>query len=122
MGEVTAFDYGRSKAAAERLIGRFGQIGAIRSVASSGTPWNPDAGATTDQICTLVELDYSATEIDGSLIEASDRKVLVSTAGVATAPTQADKIVIGGNAMDIISVKPLSPGGLVLLWEVQARG
>lgn len=120
---MPGFDYARSKATAERLINRFGQAGAIRRAGNAtGDDWNPTTGAFTDTACMLVELEFTANEIDGTLIRATDRKVLVSTAGMEAAPTEADKLVIGDNPMDIVAVKPLSPGGLVLLWEVWARG
>lgn len=121
---MTAFDYARSRATADRLIKRFGQAGAIRrSVTTGGQSWNPGSGSTvtTDYPCTLVLLDYSAREIDGSLIRATDKRVLIAKADLMIEPLQSDGLVIGGKAYSIMNVSPLSPGGTVVLYEVQAR-
>ncbi|WP_146617680.1 hypothetical protein [Rhodoplanes serenus] len=120
---MSAFDYARSRATADRLIARFGQSGAIRRAgAPSGDPWNPTAGESTDHPCALVVLAYDTREIDGTLIRSSDRKVLVAAGGLAVEPTAADRIVIGGTALEIVRVAPLAPGGTVVLYEIQARG
>ncbi len=118
-----AFGYAELRQDVAEVIEEAGQVGAIRRPgASSGDAWNPTFAAPTDTPCTLVELESTAAEIDGTLIRSSDRKVMVSTHGVPDAPTQADQIVIGGKPLAIVSVMPLSPGGVVLLWQVQARG
>lgn len=120
---MSTFDYTRSRAAADRLIARFGQAGAVRrSGAPSGDPWNPVPGEPTDHTCTLVVLDYTSMEIDGTLIRATDRKVLVAAGGLAVEPSAADRIVIAGTALEIVRVAPLAPGGTVVLHEIQARG
>lgn len=119
---MAKFNYLKSRATSERLLEKFGQPGIIRRRGTpTGDPWNETYGDPTDQPCTLVELDYDAREVDGTLVQMEDRKVLVSTEGVTTAPTQADALVIGEREFEIISVKPASPGGVVLLWTVQAR-
>ncbi|BAQ18315.1 hypothetical protein [Methyloceanibacter caenitepidi] len=123
---MATFDYAKSEATAQRLIAKFGQAGAIRRVTGSndpGTPWDPsdDTETTTDYDCTLVVLEYGKMEVDGTLILATDRKVLVSTAGMTVEPLVSDKLVIGSDVYEIVTVKPLNPGGTVLLWEVQAR-
>lgn len=117
------FDYSRPRATADRLIAKFGQVGAIRrTVTTGGDPWNPGSGTTetTNYPATLVMLDYEAREVDGSLIRATDKKVLVS-ADVSVEPAESDQLVVGGTALEIVSVKPLSPAGTVVLYEVQAR-
>ena len=120
---MPAFDYTRSRATADRLIARFGQAGAVRrSGAPSGDPWNPVPGSPTDHPCTLVDLDYTAREIDGTLIRATDRKVLVAAGGLAVEPSVADRIVIAGTALEIVRVSPLAPGGTIVMYEIQARG
>lgn len=119
---MQSFDYARSRSSADRLIERFGQAGAIRRTgAATGDAWNPTPSAPADHPCTLVVDDYEAGEIDGSLIRQTDRKVLVSAEGLGIEPTAADRLVIGGSAMEIVNVRPLSPGGVVVLFEIQGR-
>lgn len=117
-----SFDYGKSQRTAQGLIAKFGQAGIIRRTVTTGNPWEPGGGSTvTDHACTLVSLDYSLRERESTLIEATDRKVLVSTAGLSVEPTPADQVVIGDQVMAIINVMPLRPASTVLMYEMQAR-
>jgi hypothetical protein len=118
-----AFGYADLRETAEELIAEAGQRGVIRRPSPTmGDPWNPTpAGDPVDDACVFVELEYAHDEIDGTLVQATDRKLLVSTAGLTAAPTPECQLVIGPLPLEIVSVKPLAPGGLVLLWEVQAR-
>ena len=117
---MPGFSYARSKATAERLISKFGQTGAIRRVVNSGTEWDP-VQMTEDFACRLVDLDYEEKNIDGSLIQRGDRMVYLSTAGLTIEPELSDKILIGGIEHAIENVLPLSPGGIVVFWRLQAR-
>lgn len=124
-----AFDYGRARRTAERLIAKFGQPGAIRrgtdtSGGDSTNDLTPDPRAPTapiDYACTLVVLDYSEQERASSLIEQTDRKVLISTKGLTIKPTNDDALVIGADVLQIVSVMPLAPGPVTVLWKAQAR-
>lgn len=120
---MASFDYARPRATADRLIAKFGQAGAIRrTTAGGGDPWSPTPGTTTDHACTLVVTEYSVREREGTLIQARDKKVLVATEGLNIEPTEADQIVVQGQAMEIIDVAPLAPGGDVVMYTIQARG
>jgi nucleoside-diphosphate-sugar epimerase len=119
---VTGFDYANSRATAERLLARFGQVGAIERVTPGGGPaHNPGPSTTTSYPATLVALDYSDRERDGTLIQTGDRKVLISTAGLSITPTSADRIVIQGSRFEIVNLNPLDPAGTVVMWQVQVR-
>lgn len=115
-----SYNYPNIRATAERLIARFGQAGTIVRVTNSGDAWSPTQSEESHAV-TLVDLDYSDVAVDGTLIKRTDRMVYVSTAGVTITPGIADKITIGGVAHEVVTVKPLSPGGVVVLWEIQAR-
>ena len=115
---MAAFDYARSKAAAERLIARFGKAGAIRRTTSTGDAWSPTQ-TTTDYDCTLVVTDYTLRERESTLIGATDRKVLISTDGLTITPTNKDRLVLDGKPYEIVRIMPLEPGETVLLWEAQ---
>ena len=116
------FDYTRSKASADRLITRFGQSATLRRPSTTGAAYNPTPGDPDNHPVTVVTLDYSTSEIDGTRILATDRRVLMAKRSLAIEPTSSDKLVIGGVSYSIIPpVKPLSPGGVVVLYELQAR-
>jgi hypothetical protein len=118
-----AFDYGRSKATADRLIARFGQAAVLRRPgAPSGPVYDPTPGEPTDYACTIVVLAYDNREIDGTRILSTDKKVLLSKGSLAIEPALSDKLVIGGTEHAIVDpIQPLSPGGVVVLYQVQAR-
>lgn len=116
------FDYARSRATAERLLARFGQAGALREPGEpTGPAYNPTPGEPTYHPCTCVVLEYDLREVDGSSVLATDRKVLISTEGLAVEPSTERSLLLGGTEHAIISVRPLSPAGTVLLWEAQIR-
>lgn len=129
---MATFDYARTRATAERLIARFGQTGALRRTTDDADPFNPTQ-TTTDHPCTFAVLDYAKKDIDGTLIRETDQMVYLSTAGLAIAPETTDRLVaggawsgspatyVGGSPMTVVNVKPLSPAGMVLMWELQVR-
>lgn len=117
---MASFDYARPLASADRLIARFGQTGAIRRQAKTGTSYDPTI-TTADHACTFAVLDYSNREVDGSRVLATDKKVMLKAGGLAITPTTDDKLVIGWVAHSILRVETLSPGGTVLCWTLQCR-
>ena len=118
---MSAFDYGRSRETADRLIARFGQPGAIRRRAPSGPYASDGAGAPTEHPCSLVVTDYSLRERDASSIEANDRKVLVAAGTLDIEPQEDDALLSGAAEFAIVNVKAVAPGGTVVLYEIQAR-
>ena len=118
---MASFDYAKSAATADRLITRFGQAATlIRQVQISGPDYDPTF-AKQSRDCTIAVLDYENREIDGTRIQAGDKKVLVSAVGLSPEPSTVDRIDIGDEEHAIISVKPLSPAGTPVFYEVQAR-
>lgn len=134
---MAAKDYTKSRATAERLIAKFGAPGAIRRLGIVGQtdPYDPSTGTETATFhaCTLVVTEYTLREREASSIGATDKRVLVSTEGLAIEPTAADKVVIGMSAAEaevagdanvasheVVRVSPLSPAGTVVMYDVQA--
>lgn len=117
---MSTFDYTRTRATADRLLARFGQTGAIRRVYSTGPVYDP-VQTTTDYACTLVVTEYDKRDIDGTLILQTDRKVLVAVTGLSVVPTVTDRAVVEGVPLTIVAVMPLSPGGTVVMYELQVR-
>lgn len=114
------FDYTRSRATAERLIAKFGAAATLTRKTVTGEGYDPSI-STTDHAVTAVAVAYEVGEIDGVRVLASDRKVLVSTKGLEVEPQPGDVLTISGAAHAVVSVKPLAPGGVVVMWEAQAR-
>lgn len=119
---MTAYDYARAKATADRLIEKFGQLGAIRRTgAPTGPAYDPTPGATTDYPARFAMLDYKASEIDGTRILQSDRKVLLAPGTLSITPSTSDKVVAGSEVLSVVDVEFLSPAGTVVLYTLQCR-
>ena len=113
---MAGFDYVRTKATAERLIGKFGQSATLRQVTNSGDSWAPTQTAT-DTTIIVVDLNERMRDSSGTLEGQTRRTLLVSTsAGVE--PGKGDKVLIGGKEHEVSEVRPLAPGGTVILYEV----
>ncbi len=121
---MTAYDYARAKATADRLIEKFGQLGAIRRTgAGTGPEYDPTPGATTDYPARFAMLDYEASEIDGTRVLATDKKAILAVGSLTITVALDDKLVeADGTVYKIIPpLKPLSPAGTVVMYEIQCR-
>lgn len=119
---MTAFDYSRPLATANRLIERFGQAGSVRRPTSSGTAYNPTAGSPVDHPAKFAVIDFDTDEIDGSRVLATDKKVLMAPGALTITPTTSDLLVeADASVYKIIDVKPTRPAGTTVLYTLQAR-
>lgn len=114
-------DYLEDRADADELIAEFGQSATLRRPVSGGTAYNPTEGAPDDHVATIVVLEYDQREIDGARVLATDKKVLLAKGSLSVEPVASDKLVIGGAEHAIVDVRPLSPGGTVVMYELQVR-
>ena len=116
------FDYTRARATAERLLARFGQeVTLIKPGALTGPEWDQTQGPSTEHTITVVDENSMRRDMSGTLIGEAVHALIVSTsAGVE--PEQADRVRIAGRVLEITEVRPLAPGGTVLLWEVTVNG
>lgn len=117
---MATFDYTEMQAVAEELIAEFGTTGAIRRMVTSGPDYDPEI-TETDYACTLVTLEYDDAKIDGTLIRKTDKMIYVSTAGLTITLAESDKVIAAGEAYAIENLKPLSPAGIVVYYEIQGR-
>lgn len=113
--------YDRMQATATKLIDRYGYGTQLeRDGAPTGPPHNPQPGQPTRHDCKVVELEYSLTDRDTTLVQQGDKLGLISTA-VDIVPGKDDRLLLGGQLYHLIDLQPLSPGGQVLLYEFHAR-
>jgi len=119
------FDYTRQKATAERLLARFGQTCTLRKITNTGTEFDPTQ-TTTDADVTAVDLNQRIRDRDGTLVGQTLRTLYVSTAAGVT-PKKGDSVAVGVAKASVTSstpfieiseVRPLSPGGVNMMWEV----
>ena len=121
--------YTRLQATADKLLKGKGQAVTITTV-TPGT-YNPatggmTGGTTTTQTAYGAVFDYGTKQIDGTLIKAGDKQILLSafkTNGAAlTAPVLGDTVTIGGVAFTLVEpLKEVNPAGTVVMYECNAR-
>ncbi|QIB36877.1 hypothetical protein G3A56_01760 [Rhizobium oryzihabitans] len=112
--------YDEMREVAEEMIAEFGMPGAIRRAVKTGPDYDPEI-TETDYPCTLVTLEYDDAKVDGTLIRKTDKMIYVSTAGLNITLAESDKVVAAGEVYAIENLKPLSPAGIVVYYEVQGR-
>lgn len=81
----------------------------------------PLFGAFPETPVFVLNTKFSYHERASSLVQAQDKKVLLSTEGVTTAPTTEFKMRIGSTDYEIVSVDPLAPADTPILWKVHLR-
>jgi len=67
-----------------------------------------------------VALDYSQREIDGTAVQRGDQRAYLDPLIGAT-PQTGDTLTLGGEVFQVVTSRPLAPGGVVVLHEVQLR-
>lgn len=124
--------YDRGKALAVRMLAPRSKGGKGLEMTLARTakgPRDPDTGGTPTVITnyhgSAFRDTYAKTDIDGTLIKASDVKLLVSPVlldGSDTPePTTQDTILFDGKKYTVAAVLPWNYAGLAVGFEVQAR-
>jgi hypothetical protein len=119
--------YGEMVDTTEELMAEFGQNFTVTAVTSGA--YSPSTGAATTSATTQtavgIEELYKAREIDGTLIKAGDRRLLISprnSAGAAlTTPSVGHTVTLDGEPWRIERVEPLQPGGTVVAIYLHLR-
>jgi hypothetical protein len=117
--------YGELAQAAVDLLNELGQL-VLLSRPGEGGGYDPDSGVVDEEAVEVwsasgVEFDYQQREVDGSLIQSGDRRVLIAP-DLGTMPQSGDVITLGVYRLEVVVSRPLQPAGVVVLHEVQARG
>ena len=87
------------------------------TISDTGDPWNPVQTETVQPVLGL-QTSFTAQEIDGDLIRATDKRFLIDS-GVE--PNTAMRLKDGDSDYSIINVETLQPGDLAILYKLQAR-
>lgn len=115
--------YTDMQAVADSTMAELGQI--VTLTTKSVGAYNPATGnaavtVSTQQVKAVV-FPRGAKDIDGTLIQQGDQKLLLSMAG-ATAPHLDDTVTIGTTTYTITFIKLLTPAGINVLCECNIRG
>lgn len=115
--------YASLRATALRQLGDKGRAMTLHQ-ATAGT-YDPTTGSApvteTDYACTGAEFPYPAVLIDGTSIQAGDRKVLLAAQGLEATPDVGDSLTAGATRYRVIAAKSIAPNGTVILWQLQVR-
>lgn len=109
------YDYGPIAATATRLIAQFGRAVTLVVETAGGTPYAPTVSTTTATITAAVT-SFKANEIDGTIVQADDKKLLTTSA-----VTVQNKITDGAHTYSVVSVETIKPGPTAVLYKAQLR-
>lgn len=115
--------YDDMAATATELLTEFGlPLTLTRQSAGSYDPATGSATITTStQPAVGLVMSWNSGVIDGSMIKAGDKQLLLSATGI-TAPVLGDTVTFDGVVHTLVDpLKPLSPAGVVVLYECNIR-
>jgi len=64
---------------------------------------------------------YRSYEIDGTLIQKGDYRLYVPAQGLPSEITPDHEIKIGSDVQDVVSIKKINPGNVIVGYELQVR-
>jgi UDP-N-acetylglucosamine transferase subunit ALG13 len=108
-----SFDYAHMADTAVRLITQFGQVGKLRTFTSGGY---------TDAPATIAVMSYRKRDVDGARVLVGDVRIYVSPAGVASIKPGQHILTASGKPYIVVDAREVSPAGVVVYFDVQARG
>ena len=115
---MAKFDYSASKSLADRLLNQFGA--SLTFTRQSGETFDPATGTTTATEETfsrdVVWLDYDNDEIDGSVVQRGDARLLIQ--GEVKVD---DRVERNGEQWRVLTASPLQPAATLIYTEAQVR-
>lgn len=109
-----SFDYAHMADVAVRLIAQFGQVGKLRTFTAGG--------GYTDAPATIAVTSYRKRDVDGTRVLVGDVRIYVSPAGVASIKPGQHILTAAGRPYVVMDAREVSPAGVVVYFDVQARG
>lgn len=118
--------YLSTAAEVDEVLAESGQPITVTKKAQGGA-YNPATGKVTGgtpmtYTCNGMVYDFGIKDIDGTLIKVGDKKIMMSAVGVTVAPEVDDLIAFGTSKCVIKRVNALDPAGIVVYYDIQARG
>lgn len=115
-------DWAKLAGEVDGILAGFQQVTMNRVVAGG---YNPEDGTTTEPSESAVTgwgapVGYGIKDIDGTLIQSSDNRLLLSAVGMRM-PLPGDTATIDGAVYVVVNCSPLNPGGPSVLYDVQVR-
>ena len=107
---------------AANLIKAKGQV--VTFSRSTGGTFDPVLGGTTGATTTTftanaAAFDYANKEIDGTIVQAGDVRLIAET--TATVPAVDDICTVNSIVYRVMNVSPVSPAGITVINKVQLR-
>jgi len=119
------FDYARARATAARLIASFGQTVTLRKPgATTGPSYDPVPGAPDDYTAKAVDLNRLIRNMNNRLIRNMNDVTVTAVSrtlflDASVSPAKGDQVQIGSEWCEITVSRPLAPGGVNVLYEVE---
>lgn len=123
------FDYAELAGTALELLEEFGQAVTIQAAALS-PEYDPATGTVAGGLLTSYTgtgavFDYATRDIDGTQVQAGDQRLLLAvtcTDGTdMPEPVAGNLAVLGSTTWRVMNSRPLAPGGVTVVHEVQLR-
>ncbi len=123
---MAGIDYAKFETLADNLLGGAGRSITIKTRGATVDPAKPWDGASStggsSQVLTGLFLEYNRREIDGTKIQAHDKRMLVAAKQVTLDINNASRVTDGSVDYQVVGpVRTVQPGGTPLLYELQLR-
>lgn len=118
------FDYAKTAETARKLLNKFGHGTRVKIEREVGGGQDPVTGIVTPgtketHFVSGVLVNYDLKEIDGTRIQANDRKLIIDG---TVEPLMTDIIMIGDEYLGvIINIAPTKPADKAVIYELQVR-
>lgn len=110
----------RTAAEIAAALGDVGHAGTlIRRGAPTGPSYDPTPGPDERVPVKLLGDTLALGLIDGTAIQAGDRREMMAAEG--TTPTPADRMEIGATTYAIVRAEPFAPGGVAVYFDLILR-
>lgn len=110
---------------ADGIIAEFGAVGILRGAGFDAydptTGGVSDTDAPIDRAVNAVVLDFDEQAIAGGLVQASDKRVLISATYAGPTPKIGDKFIWSDGTYTVWNAKNLAPAGESVMYELQVR-
>ena len=119
---MTGFAYAKIAQTATNLLAKFGQQVTFVSVTEAAYSTTTGGAAVTEveTLVTGVMLEYKTAEIDGTRVQEGDVRVYME-AKQGIDPKAGDKMLIDSVTWQVITSRPLKPGPVIVLHDLQLR-